>query len=342
MLAHHQHLQRFGNFGDLRLGFDGGQHGLQRDFWHRDEHQWDQHHRERLHHMSALSRLRPGDAVSVVAPSGPFDRESLDRGLSVLTGWGLVPRVPEGVLSRHRYLAGTDARRGAELAAAFADAETKAIFWARGGSGAARLLPTLDVRALAHKPVIGFSDTTSMHLRLQQLGRESVHGPVLTQLGRLAVTAPLGALLLDGVRPALQATHVGAPGTATGRLLGGNLTVLCSMLGTPYLPDFRGALLLLEDVTERPYRLDRLLTQLSLAGLLGQVAGVVFGTLTGCEEKDANYTAQEVVLEILRAHDVPSAFGFPIGHGDENLPVVLGSRYTLDATQRTLTPVPSP
>jgi muramoyltetrapeptide carboxypeptidase len=114
------------------------------------------------------------------------------------------------------------------------------------------------------------------------------------------------------------------------------------MLGTPYLPDFCGALLLLEDVTERPYRLDRLLTQLSLAGVLGQVAGVAVGTLTGCEEKDADYTALDVVLEILRAHGMPSAAGFPIGHGDENLPVVLGGRYTLDASKRTLTPVAAP
>ena len=194
-----------------------------------------------------------------------------------------------GIFERHRYLAGSDARRFDELWAALADPDIRAVFCARGGYGATRLLSRLSGRAPpgAPKPLIGFSDITALHLWLQAHGRRSIHGPVLTQLGRLAAaTAERLFALLESARPApaLVGTATYVAGVAEGALLGGNLSVLSRMLGTPFMPALDGAILLLEDQGERPYRLDRMWTHLQLAGVFARVRGIALGSFTACEE----------------------------------------------------------
>lgn len=274
--------------------------------------------------------LRPGDRVAVVAPSGPFDRPSFEMGLEVLAA-RYQPTFSERLFDAHRYLAGTDTVRAAALQDALDQEGVKAIFAARGGYGAMRLLPSLRFGAPRH--LVGFSDITALHLAAQRFGWRSVHAPVLTQLGKQShdVAERLFAVLEGRGVPALHGSRCIVPGSATGPLLGGNLSVLTCLIGTPYLPSLRGAVLLLEDVGERPYRLDRMWTQLKLAGHLDGLAGVVFGDFTGCEERDASYTSLDVLAELAADLGVPCASGFRVGHGDVNQPVVLGGVVTLNA-----------
>ena len=284
--------------------------------------------------------VHPNDAVAVIAPASGFERSAFDAGLAVLAA-RYRPQYGAGIFSKHRYLAGDDERRLAELLAALADPQLKAVFCARGGYGATRLLPRLMTAAPPgrRKPLVGFSDITALHLWLQAHGRISIHGPVLTQLGRLpaATHARLFGLLESAApAPALQGTATYVPGVAEGRLLGGNLSVLSRMLGTPYMPVLDDAVLLLEDQGERPYRLDRMWTHLTLAGVFTRVRGIVLGSFTECEEKDAPYSGAEVVRELALATGLPCAAGFPVGHGAHNEPVPLGVRVRLDADARTL------
>ena len=283
--------------------------------------------------------LRPGDRVAAVAPAGPFDAPSFEAGIAVLAGRYRVEFDP-GIRARHRYLAGDDERRLAELSRALTDPEVKGVFCARGGYGAMRLLSALEGLAPTPKPLVGFSDITALHAWLQRRGLVSIHGPVLTQLGKLeTATHERLFTLLETPAPAAPlrgtATYVG--GVAEGPLLGGTLAVLSRLLGTSFLPELEGAVLLLEDVGERPYRLDRMWTHLALAGVFTRVSGIALGSFTGCEERDGDYSSSDVLRDLARATGLPCAAGFPVGHGGRNEPVPLGVRVRLDATGRSLT-----
>lgn len=287
----------------------------------------------------AFAALRRGARVAAVAPAGPFDRAALEAGLAVLATRYAV-HYEAGIFSRHRYLAGTDARRLAELTAAVTDPGIEAVFCVRGGYGALRLLEGLERVTPGPKPLIGFSEITALHAWLQRDGLVSVHGPVLTQLGRLDTrTHERLFTLLETTGPAasLQGTATLVTGVAQGPLVGGTLAVLSRLLGTPFLPPLEGAILLLEDVGERPYRVDRMWTHLALAGVFRHVRGIVLGSFTGCEERDAGYGSQEVLRDLATATGLPCAAGFPIGHGERNEPVPLGVQVRLDAGARTLT-----
>ncbi|MGB6604698.1 MAG: LD-carboxypeptidase [Steroidobacteraceae bacterium] len=284
--------------------------------------------------------LKAGDRVAVVAPASAFDRDSFETGLAVIAA-RYEARYQPSILERHRYLAGEDARRLHELSAALADPSVKAVFCARGGYGAMRLLREL--RALPEfpaKPLVGFSDITALHLWLQSRGSISIHGPVLTQLGHLpqATYARLFELL-ESTLPAaaLFGSRTLVPGIAEGPLLGGCLSVLTRLLGTPYLPALDGAVLLLEDRGERPYRLDRMWTHLALAGVFSGVRGIALGDFSGCEEPGAPYSSADVLQDLAAATGLPCAAGFPVGHGEVNEPVPLGGRVRLDAGARSLT-----
>jgi muramoyltetrapeptide carboxypeptidase len=285
--------------------------------------------------------VHPRDRVAVIAPASAFDRASFEAGLALI-GARYRPEYGPGIFERHRYLAGDDARRLSELDAALADPEIRAVFCARGGYGATRLLARLAHRRPPGPPklLVGFSDITALHLWLQSHGRISVHGPVLTQLTRLPPgTRERLFTVLEAASPApaLGGTLTYVGGVAEGPLLGGNLSVVTRVLGTPFMPALDGAILLLEDQGERPYRLDRMWTHLQLAGVFERVRGIVLGSFTGCEERDASYSSAEVLHELALATGLPCAAGFPIGHGEVNEPVPLGVRVRLDADARSLT-----
>lgn len=285
--------------------------------------------------------LRPGDAVAVVAPAGSFDRDAFEAGCRVLAE-RYRPIYDPGLFARTRYLAGEDDRRLDELVAALADGAAKAVFAARGGYGAMRLLPRLWPKlgsgGLAPKPVVGFSDITALHATLQAAGWVSVHGPVVTELG----TQPREVVerlvhLLES--PAASAPLKGTPlvgGVVEGPLVGGNLSVLTRLLGTPYLPPLDGAVLLLEDVRERPYRLDRMWTHLALAGVFERVRGIALGEFVDCEEPNGDYASAGVLAALAAETGLPCLGGLPIGHGAVNQPVPLGCRVRLDADSGTL------
>lgn len=299
--------------------------------------------RRRGYPAAALIRpppLRSGDTVRVIAPSGPVDPDGLERGLRVLREeFGLLVRVRPDVTARRGYLAGDDGRRLEEWREAASDREARALFCARGGYGAMRLLPKLEAGRLLHPPkwVIGFSDVTVLHAALNRAGLVTLHGPLLTTL---AATSPrarehLRALLFGGSEASSSSPHTPRPGTgcvgravirpgrASGTLFGGSLTLLAHLCGTPYMPSLAGAVLFLEDVGEKPYRLDRYLTQLRLAGALDGVRGVCVGHLTDCD--DGAESGAQVVRELVHALGVPAIEGLPVGHSDENYALPLGS-----------------
>jgi muramoyltetrapeptide carboxypeptidase len=286
--------------------------------------------------------LRPGDRIAVVAPSSPFDRDRFERGLERLSGRYEVSLHP-ALFERRRYLAGSDEVRAAELADAFGDDQIRAVFTARGGSGAGRLLPLIDLGQMPLKPLVGFSDVTVLHAALQTARRVSIHGPVITQLVEQPdwVIARLFALLEGQIPEPLSGTPL-VPGVVEGPLLGGDLTVFATLLGTRWLPDVSGAILLLEEVGEPPYRLDRAWTHLRNGGVLGRVAGIALGTFIDCEPRDPRYgphTAREVLTELATAAGVPCVANLPVGHGGVNAPLALGARVRLDGTAGTLQPL---
>jgi muramoyltetrapeptide carboxypeptidase len=283
--------------------------------------------------------LRPRDTVHVVAPAGPFDRAGFEAGLALIAQ-RYSPRYDPGIYESHRYLAGNDRRRGDELSRALQDSSARALFCARGGYGAMRLLPELPLADAAPSALVGFSDITALHLALQAQGRVSIHGPVLTQLGKQPpdVQERLFRLLESpDPLPPLSGTATYVPGTAEGPLIGGNLSLVTQLLGTPFMPSLEGAVLLLEDIGERPYRLDRMWTHLRLAGVFERVSGIVLGDFTDCEERNGSYTSADVLRSLAEETGLPCAAGFAIGHGAINQPVPLGTSVRLDAGEARLT-----
>jgi muramoyltetrapeptide carboxypeptidase len=283
----------------------------------------------------------PGQALAVAAPAGAVDEAELEAGLAVLAE--LAPQAPlrvdQPVLKREGYLAGDDSGRAAHLAELMAAPGLGAVLCARGGFGSSRLLPLIDMMSLAEtrRLLMGFSDFTALLNALAAQGLVTLHGPMVTQLPRLDQPS----------RQALESLLAGQPqwplelqgraisdGKAEGALWGGNLTMLCHLLGTPYMPPLDGGILFLEEVNEPPYRLDRLLTQLELAGVFDRVAGLALGSLSDRDE-DAEDLCQ-VARVRLEALGLPVVMNMPFGHGRRNMPLPIGARAKLDAEARTL------
>jgi muramoyltetrapeptide carboxypeptidase len=271
-------------------------------------------------------RLRPGDRVALCAPSGPVDAEAFARGRAILAARYQVVH-DAGLLERTGYLAGSDDRRAEEIGRALSDPSIRAVLCARGGYGLLRILPRLP--DAPDKPVVGFSDITALHAWLLHRGVASIHGPNVGSL--VKDDGALFSLLEDASPPpALSGLRSIHPGRTEGRLVGGNLTVLSHLCGTPYFPDISGAVLLLEDTNEQPYRIDRMITQLRLSGALGMVAGVALGDFTDCGD------AEPVLAERLGQLRKPVLAGLPVGHGERNLALPHGARVRLDADAGTL------
>ncbi|HEY2730778.1 MAG TPA: LD-carboxypeptidase [Polyangia bacterium] len=289
-------------------------------------------------------RVRPGDVVRIIAPAGPVPPEGFAAGAEILSRRYEL-RYGDALFSREGFLAGSDERRLAELVAAFADPAARAVIMARGGYGLLRILPFLDPAALRARPlpIVGFSDGTALLAHAARAGVASVHGPVVTQLPNLA-SADVEALtrLLEEPAPGAVLTDLAelVPGRARGPLLGGNLEVFSRLVGTPYVPDLTGAILFIEDLGERPYRIDRLVTYLDLAGVFGAVAGVVVGDFSSCLEPEptraSSPTAAEVLVERLGRLAIPVAVGGLFGHGTRNLALPYGCLCELDTRRGTL------
>lgn len=302
-------------------------------------------------------RLRVGDTVGLIEPAGfTDDGFDLDLVKDTITAMGLKPKAAPHLAGRYGYLAGTDADRAADVNAMFADPQVRAVFAVRGGWGCARILPRLDFAMIRKNPklLVGSSDITALHLAFAaKAGFTTIHGPnAASSWGAFSWDA-FRAVAFDAATPTF-ATPIGQedrlaqrsgrirtfrPGVARGRLLGGNLTVLAALMGTPWLPDFTGAILFIEDIGEQPYRIDRMLTQLSLAGVLGRLAGVAFGQCTDCGPGGASYggfTLSEVLQQHLEPLGIPAFQGGQFGHIANQYSLPLGVMAEMDASAGTI------
>ncbi len=283
--------------------------------------------------------LAPGARAALVAPAGPLrNADELTTSMANARALGWEPAPGANVLSRHGYLAGSDADRLADLNAALRDDTIDGLWFVRGGYGSMRLLADVDYDALRRRPkaLIGYSDITALHAAAGvRAGVVTFHGPTgrgtLSDFTRRSLARAVSTREDPcGTAPQARALR---PGRAAGRLAGGNLALLTALAGTPYAPDYRGAILVLEDVGEPTYRIDRMLRQLALGGALGVLAGIAFGQFTdGTDPQDAlSRPLDDVLCEAADIAGVPAIAGIPVGHVDDQWTIPLGARAELDA-----------
>jgi muramoyltetrapeptide carboxypeptidase len=298
------------------------------------------------------SRLKPGDSVAIVAPAGPIEhRDGLNLGISALQRMGFRPRFEDRIFQSFRYLAGNDTDRAEELMRAFEDPEIRAVIGLRGGYGCSRLMPFLNERRLRNFPKLfmGFSDLTTLHMFFRRrFGWVTIHGPMAITLGKATPDqeSHLFSLLTDpDYHPSLRFAQLETwkPGIAEGTLVGGCLSIVAACIGTPYEIKTEGKIIFLEDQGESPYRLDRMITHLRLAGKLKGISGLLLGDFIDCDpsqgdssHRQSGYTVKEALQEILKDLDVPILAGFPAGHGSIHWALPLGLRVRIDATSRSV------
>lgn len=295
--------------------------------------------------------LNKGDTIGLVSPSSATDDTlNLQFAREAMEALGFVVKTGEHYASRRGHLAGTDAGRAGDINAMFADTTVKAIVCTRGGSGAARLLPLLDYRVIRANPkvLLGYSDITALHSAIQaKTGLVTFHGPIgsgswnrfnVDQFQRVFFDRELMQYRNvseagDELVPRKNRTVTIRGGKARGELVGGNLTVLTALAGSPYLPDFTGKILFLEDVSEAPYRVDRMLSTLKLMGALDRISGFIFGECTDCRPGDGygSLTLEQIFDDHIRPLNIPAYRGAMIGHIREQFIVPVGGRVELDA-----------
>lgn len=308
--------------------------------------------------MIKPERLQSGDIVGIIAPaSAPPDPKAVDRVLGQVERLGFKPKLARNVRARHGFIAGDDRQRTADFMAMFADKKVRGIICIRGGYGTARLLDRLDYSFIRQHPKVlaGYSDITSLHCALAvKANLISFHSPMLNEgLGAEKFPAFSNESFLRNVMEAKPSGSICAGykektitilrrGVAEGKLVGGNLSLLVTTLGTPYQPEFKNRVLFFEDISEKPYKLDRMLTHLLNAGVLQQVAGVAVGINQDCEEpadgksKEYNQSAADVLIDRLKPLGVPVVTGLPFGHQPLNATLPVGVRAKLDANRGDL------
>lgn len=302
-------------------------------------------------------RLVAGATVGLISPaSATWTADELDIITETVAALGLKFKLGRHVMDRYGYLAGKDADRAADLNAMFADDSVDAILCVRGGWGSNRILQLLDYPAIAAHPkiLLGYSDITSLLTAIYaRTGLVTFHGPVGASTWNPFSLDSLRRILFQGEAIRMENPKVAGdnlvatkdrartitPGTATGRLIGGNLTVLTAMLGSNYLPDWTGTILFLEDTNENIYRIDRMLTQLKLAGVLDRISGLVFGKCTKCTpgEGYGSLTLEEVLYDHIAPLKIPAWHGAMIGHIENKFTVPIGVLARIEAERGTLT-----
>lgn len=296
--------------------------------------------------------------MGVVAPAGPSEENERTRfALDIVRSLGFRVKEGQHLFRKTQYLAGTDAERASDLMAMFTDPSVDAIFCLRGGYGASRTLPLLDYDTIRKNPkaLIGYSDITSLlNTLFLKTGLIGFHGPIASQsftdytfeefqkvLFAAEAPLPIGAAPPFDAGPGRveedNRITVFRGGKARGRLIGGNLSLISHLIGTPYEPDFKDRILFLEDVHETPYRIDRMLTQLWLAGQLQQVSGIAFGKFTEAESQGNSFSVEEVIAQRCQSLGVPVIRGLMIGHIEDQTTVPVGAMAELDGDAGTLT-----
>jgi muramoyltetrapeptide carboxypeptidase len=296
--------------------------------------------------VSKPKAVRAGAVIGVVAPASPVRREFVDQGVADLESLGFRTRLGKRLYHRGRYTAGSASDRLQDWIDLWEDPDVSALFCARGGYGSMDLLMHLSADRIRENPkaVLGSSDVTALLLFLMSgAGLVSFHGPMVAQqiargdYDRANLLTVLGSIVAPG-RVAVETAEPLHGGAAEGLLLGGCLSIVAALAGTRFLPSFERSILFLEDTQTKPYQIDRMMTQLRLAGLLDGVRGIVFGEMPGCEQHpDQGYTLQEMLRDWTSYLRVPVLFGFPSGHTrSKGLTLPLGTRVRLDGAGLTL------
>ena len=300
-------------------------------------------------------RLKVGDTVGLISPASPIDQADIAPVVQILAEFGLNVKLGAHLLDRYGDLAGKDSDRAADVNSMFADTSVKAILTMRGGWGCNRILPLLDYDVMRSHPKIlmGYSDITSLLVAIYaRCGLVTFHGPVGTSTWNAFSVDYVKRILFDGEAVTLQnpitaqdnltqtpiSVQTITPGKARGRLLGGNLSVLTAMVGSAYLPSWKQKILFIEEVGEDIYRVDRMLTQLKLAGILQQISGFIFGQCTNCSRGKNNegLPLQEVLLSHIKPLGIPAWYGSMIGHIKDKFTLPLGVAVEIDASSGTI------
>ena len=290
--------------------------------------------------ISLPRRLKRGDTIGIVAPAGPFDRQTFLRGTRIIEDMGFQIFIPPGLFEKNRYLAGSDHHRVQFVNQLFADSSIDAIICARGGYGSMRILPMLDYDLIQDNPkvFIGFSDITSLlSVLLTRCNLVTFHGPVVTSLADASEETKLSlsnSVTSDSnLEIKLFNGKTLVPGVATGTVCGGNLTMLCHLVGTSFAPAFENKILFLEDRGEAPYRIDRMLVHMELAGCFDGLLGIILGAFEKCGPIEE---VTEIIVELFEKYSIPILAGLDAGHGSHNLTIPLGIEATLDADRHSL------
>lgn len=303
-------------------------------------------------------RLHHGDTIGIIAPaSAPPDPKAIDQSVAALERLGFKPKLAPNVRKRLGFLAGSDRDRASDLMKMFTDRKVKAVICVRGGYGTSRLLPLLDYQAIRANPkvFIGYSDITSLHCAfLEKANLVSFHGPMLNSdfikddFPSFTLQSFLKTLMQPSAPGSIsqgykkKTVSILRSGVVSAPLVGGNMTLLCASLGTPWQASFKNKILFFEDLDEKPYGYDRMLTQLINAGLLQQVAGIAIGVNSGCHDPKAKkareyrQTLEDVFQERLQPLKVPIVAGLPFGHIPLNATLPIGVRAVLDAVKGDL------
>ncbi|MGC9965513.1 MAG: LD-carboxypeptidase [Syntrophobacteraceae bacterium] len=283
--------------------------------------------------------LGPGSSIALVAPSSSFEAGPYEKGVQILQAAGYEVVSGKSIFKKDSYLAGTDLERLQDLTQAVLDPKIEAIICIRGGYGSGRLLPRIPFSDFSRNPklFIGHSDITFLHLGLMSRARwTTFHGPNLIDMSQMPERAESVLKALSGQASyewVFDRDQVLRSGTVNGRVLGGNLSCLAHLVGTPYMPDMDGALLLIEDCGEALYRLDRMMNHLKLAGILARLGAILLGEFTGCAE---NTDICTMIMDLVREYNFPVVHSLPFGHGPHNEVIAFGPPFVLDTNERVL------
>jgi len=285
-------------------------------------------------------RLKRGDTIGIVAPASHFDLEKFNSGIAVLESMGFNTSIPEMLFNKKNYFAGSDLERAEMVNGYFVDPTIKAIICARGGYGSIRILSLLDYKIIQKNPKIfvGFSDISAVLSTLYLKCRlVTFHGPTVTTLGNSddRTKDSLFSIITSGekLEIAMERGITIQPGSVSGPVLGGNLNTLCHLLGTRFQPDFKGCILFLEDRGEAAYRIDRMLSQMKLAGCFNSLAGLILGNFKDCGDTD---DIIRIAGDIFKDDKIPIIAGLEVGHGKRNLAIPIGLNATLNAEKKLL------
>jgi len=278
-------------------------------------------------------RLQPGDTIGIAAPAGAFDLDSFELGIKIIQAHGFQCKIPEGLFEKKGYFAGDDCHRATIFQSLFTDPTIHAILCARGGFGSMKILPLLNFDVIASHPkrLIGFSDVSALLCTLTQKSRIiTFHGPMVTKLKALddvSLQSLFSCLLLDTfvIHQPKDAIII-REGQATGPLIGGNLTTLCHLIGTPFEPDFSNHIVFLEDIGEAIYRIDRMISHMVLAGCFNSIHGILLGSFNHCGDYQTICHLFESMIDM----DIPIIAGFDCGHGIPNMCLPIGLNLSMN------------